>query len=95
MCSYQPGCSVVKNLPANAGTMGDESSIPALGRSPGGGNGDPPQHPCWDNPMDGGAWRATVHGVTESGMTSHTSASTTWSIFRLELTCEYFLEIAD
>ena len=54
---------------SRAGTTGDESSIPALGRSPRGGNGDPLQYPCWDNPMDGGAWWATVHGVTESGTT--------------------------
>ena len=40
--------------------------IPGLGRSPGEGNGDPPQYSCLENPMDGGDWRATVHGVAES-----------------------------
>ena len=41
-------------------------SIPGLGRSPGEGNGNPLQYSCLGNPMDGGAWRATVHGVTKS-----------------------------
>ena len=57
------GGSVVKNLPANAGAAG---LIPGSGRSPGGGNGNPIQYFSWDNPMDRGAWRATVHGVTKS-----------------------------
>ena len=55
-----PGGSVVKNPPANAGNMG---LIPGWGRFPGGGNGNPLQYSCWDNPMDRGAWRARVHGV--------------------------------
>ena len=46
--------------------MGDPGSIPGLGRSPGEGNGNPPQYSCLENPMDGGAWSATVHGVTKS-----------------------------
>ena len=57
---------VVKNLPANAGDIRDTGSIPGLGRSPGGGNGNPFQYSCLENPMDRGAWRATVHGVTQS-----------------------------
>ena len=57
-----PGGSVVKNLLANAG---DRGSMPGLGRSPGEGNDNPPQYSCLGNPMDRGAWRATVHGVTE------------------------------
>ena len=57
---------VVKNLPANAGDIGDLGSIPLLGRSPGVGNGTPPQHSCLDKPMDRGAWRATVPRATES-----------------------------
>ena len=56
---------VVKNLPANAGDMRDAGSIPGLGRSPGGGHGNPLQYSCLKNPMDRGAWRATVHGVTK------------------------------
>ena len=54
---------VVKNPPANAG---DTGSIPGSGRSPGGGDGNLLQYSCLDNPTDRGAWRATVHGVTES-----------------------------
>ena len=51
---------VVRNPPADAG---DVSSIPGLGRSPGGGNGNPLQCACLGNPMDREAWWATVHGV--------------------------------
>ena len=58
-----PGGSVVKTLPANAGDVG---SNPGLGRSPGEGNGNPLQYSCLGNPMDRGAWWATVHGVTKS-----------------------------
>ena len=56
-----PGGLVVKNLPANTG---DSRSIPGLGRCPGGGNGDPLQYSCWRNPRDRGAWRAAVHRVS-------------------------------
>ena len=54
--------SVVKNLPANAEDMG---LIPGLGRSLGKGNGNPLQYSCMGNPMDRGAWQATVYGVTK------------------------------
>ena len=47
---------VVKNLPANAGDIRDMGSIPASGRSPGGGNGNTLQYSCLENPMDRGAW---------------------------------------
>ena len=57
---------VVKNLPANAGHVRDMGSIPGLGRSPGGRHGNPLQYSCLENPMDRGAWWATVHGVTKS-----------------------------
>ena len=56
---------VVKNLPANAGDVRDTSSIPGLGRSPGGGNGNPLQYSCLGNPIDRGAWQATVHRVAK------------------------------
>ena len=46
--------------------VGDLGSIPGSGRSPGEGNGNPLQYSCLENPMDGGAWRATVHGVAKS-----------------------------
>ena len=52
---------MVKNLPANAGDAGDMGLIPGSGRSPGGRNGNPLQYSCLENPMDRGAWWATVH----------------------------------
>ena len=57
---------VVKNPPANAGDKRDAGSIPRLGRSSGGGIGNPPQYSCWENPMDRGAWQATVQRVAKS-----------------------------
>ena len=56
---------LVKNLPFNAGDDKDMGSIPGSGRSPGGGHGNPLEYSCLKNPMDRGAWRATVHGVTK------------------------------
>ena len=61
------GGSVVKNPPANAGNV---SSIPGLGRSPGGGNGTQLQYSCLGNPMDRGAWRAAVRGVAKESDTT-------------------------
>ena len=57
---------VVKNLPAKAGDLRDVGLIPGSGRCPGGGNGNPLQYSCLENPMDRGAWRATVHGAAKS-----------------------------
>ena len=57
---------VVKNLPADAGHVRDLGLIPGLGRSPGGGNGNPLQYSRLENPMDRGAWQATVHRVTKN-----------------------------
>ena len=51
---------------ASAFNAGDLGSIPGWGRSPGEGNGNPLQYSCLENPMDGEAWWATVHGVTKS-----------------------------
>ena len=53
-------------VPANAGDIRDTGLIPGLGRSPGEGNGNPLQYSCLENPMDGGAWWATIHGVAKS-----------------------------
>ena len=63
---------VVKNTPANAGGVRDVGSILGLGRSPGGGNGNPLQYSCLENPVDRGAWWATVLGVAELDMTEET-----------------------
>ena len=57
---------MVKNSPANAGNIRDTGSIPGSGRSPGGGHGTPLQYSCLENPMDRGAWWATVHRFTKS-----------------------------
>ena len=62
-----PGGSVVKNPPVDAG---DAGSIPGLGRSPGGGHGNPLQYSCLENPMDRGAWWATAHGVAKESDTT-------------------------
>ena len=55
------GGTVVKNLPANEGDAGDSDLIPGSRRSPGAGNGNPLWYSCLENPMDSGAWQATVH----------------------------------
>ena len=55
-----------KESTCNAGVTGDTGLIPGLGRSPGGGHGNPLQYSCLVNPMDRGAWQAIVHGVTKS-----------------------------
>ena len=54
------------NLPASEGDIRDAGLIPGLARSPGEENGNPLQYSCLANPMDRGAWWATVHGVTKS-----------------------------
>ena len=57
---------MVKNLTANAGDTGDSGSVSGLGRSSGGGNGNPLQDSCLEDSMDRAAWRAAVYGVTMS-----------------------------
>ena len=78
---------MVKNL-CNSG---DPCLIPGLGRFPGEGNGSPLQYSCLENPMDRGAWRATVHSIAESDMTERTithslgySAASGWKLLLLE-----------
>ena len=88
---------VVKNLPASAGDRRDVSLIPGLGRSPGGGNGNPPPYSCLENPMDRGAWQTTVHRVTKSPVslkwlsTAHHGNSIPRIFFFLYLTQESLL----
>ena len=62
--------SVVKNPPADAGDSGDTGSIPGSGKSPGQGNDNPLQYSCLGNPMDRGAWWATVQRVTKESDTT-------------------------
>ena len=59
---------VVKNLAASAGDVRNAGLIPVSGRSPGEGNGNPLWYSCLENPMDRGAWQATVHRVLKSQM---------------------------
>ena len=56
---------VVRHPLANAGGVGDLGLISGLGRSPGGGHGNPLQYSCLENPMDRGAWQATIHSVAK------------------------------
>ena len=58
---------VVKNPPASAEDIRDMGLIPEMGRYPGGGNSNPLQYSCLENPMDKGAWQATVHGISRVG----------------------------
>ena len=66
-----PGGSAVKNPPASAEDAGDTGSIPGSGRCPGEGNGNPLQYSCLGNPVDRGAWQATVHGVAKESDTTY------------------------
>ena len=61
-----PGGTSGKEPAVSAGDIRDAGSVPGSGRSPGEGNGYPLQYSCLENPLDRGAWRATVHGTTES-----------------------------
>ena len=63
---------VVKNPPANAADARDMGLIPGLGRSLGGGNGNPLQYSCLENPMDRGVRQAIIYGVAESDTTEGT-----------------------
>ena len=80
---------------ASACNVGDLGSIPGLGRSPGEGNGNPLQYSCLENPMDGEAWWATVHGVAKSqtrlsDFTSlHFSTFIFWDVFQGFLSSVY------
>ena len=66
MLSFSFTSLVAQTAKASAYNEGDLGSIPGLGRFPGEGNGNPLQYSCLENPMDGGAWWATVHGVAKS-----------------------------
>ena len=76
-CNSFPGDSVVKDPPAMQGCQRPRGSIPGLGKSPRGGNGNPFQYSCLGNPMERGAWQATVHGVAKETDTLATKTTTT------------------
>ena len=71
-----PSGSTVRNLPANAGDTENVCSIPGLQRFSGGRKGNPLQYSCLENPMDRGAWHATVHSVANSWTQLSDSACT-------------------
>ena len=77
MCTYWTSqvVLVVKNLPANTGEVSEVGLIPGSGQSPGGGNGNPLEYSCLENPIERGFWQATVHGVrkSQSDMTEATN----------------------
>ena len=66
LCIKQQGFPGGSEVKASACNAGDPGLIPELGRSPGKGNGNPLQYSCLENPMEGGAWQATIHGVAKS-----------------------------
>ena len=88
---WLPGWLVVKNPPANAGHGRDTGLIPGLGRSPGGGHGNPLQHSCLENPMNRGVWQATVHRITASDTTEVTLHRCTHTL--LTITMESYITI--
>ena len=83
-----PGGSDSKESTCNTEDLG---SIPELGRSPGGGNGNPLQYSCLEKPMDRGAWRVPVHGVTKSQTRLSEEMTTKQAVFVLLLV--YFKEL--
>ena len=78
----------VKKTPANAGDIRDVASVPGSGRSSGGGHGNPLQYSCLENPIDRGAWQATVHSFTEldkaEWLNNHTHIHTKMCIFHMQ-----------
>ena len=79
----------------SASSAGDLGSIPGSGRSPGEGNGNPLQYSCLENPMDGGAWWATVHGVSKSRtrLSDFTFTFRTWKQPRCSSTGEWIKKL--
>ena len=83
---------VVKNLPANAGDMRDAGSIPGWGRSPGGGHDNPLQYSCLENPMDRGAWWATVHGIAQSRTRLKQLSTHACNVLHMSTLCSFLLQ---
>ena len=76
---------MVNDLPVNTGDTRDKGLVPGSGRSPGGEHGNPLQCSCLRNPMDRGAWRATVHGVAKSQTYQETEQAHTHVCLRVSL----------
>ena len=79
----------VKNLPASAADTRDTSSVPGSGGAPGEGNGNPLWSACLGNPMDRGAWRAAVPGVSELDTTEHSKAEPMLNACPLDIDWNY------
>ena len=83
--SYSTGCTFPSGSDGKESdwSAGDLGLIPGSGRSPGEGNGNPLQYSCLENPMDGGAWWATIHGVTKSQtwMSNFTFTLCNWPVY--------------
>ena len=91
----RPGDSVGKESSCGTGDAGSVGSIPGLGRSPGGGHGNPLQYSCLENPMHRGAWQAVVCSVAQSlitteAMSTHMCKHSCVS-FRVNTNCAFFL----
>ena len=74
---------MVYKPPANEGDVSEVGWIPGSGRSPGGGHGNPLQYSCLENPLDRGAWQATVHRIAKSWIQLKLLCTHTWGIYRL------------
>ena len=95
LLGFPSGSAVKNSLRRLSRATGDMGSIPALGRSPGEGHGNPLQYFDWENPMDRGAWRATVHKVTKSWTQLKqlsTHAPTPWAINIVRPKCFLFIK---
>ena len=86
MCWAFQVALVVKNPPANEGDVRDVGSIPGSGRSPGGGHGNPLQYSCLKNPMDRGAWQASLQSCRELDRTALTEHACVLSETKLRST---------
>ena len=86
MCSSS-GLPCSSDAKESACNVGDLGLVLELGRSPGGGQGNPLQYSCLDNSTDRGAWRATVHGIAESDMTEVTKHTDTHTVVLLLIFC--------
>ena len=91
MC-YHEGFSGGSDSKESACGVRDQGSIPGSERSPGEGNGDPLQYSCLENPMGGGVWQATVHGVAKSQTRLNDFTSLTPCPRYLETTCNPHIE---
>ena len=80
---------MVKNPPDSVGDVGDMGLISVSGRSPEGGNGNPLQYSCLENPMDRGTWWATVHGIRKSHTTEYGMTHNMYDTYYI--TCESIL----